>query len=78
MKCESCKFWSPQAIQSTPAERSGKGCCRRYPPQISDRQIEKYFAQGLRGCELGLQATTWPATDGGDGCGEHKAGRGAT
>ena len=71
-ECGTCCHWRPQKIQSTPADKTGKGFCCRYPPQISDYQVAKYFAGGLRGCELGVECTWWPATDKADGCGEHK------
>jgi hypothetical protein len=71
--CGDCLYWKPQKIQSTPAEKSCKGFCTCNPPQISDRQVEKYFSQGLRGCELGLHCSWWPATDQNDGCGKFAA-----
>jgi|WetSurMetagenome_2_1015567.scaffolds.fasta_scaffold329867_2 hypothetical protein len=71
--CGECRHWRPQKIQSTAAEKSGKGYCAAHPPQISDRLVEKNYVQGLVGCELALKCSWWPATDKSDGCGEFQS-----
>jgi hypothetical protein len=68
--CEYCRHWKAQAIQGTKADKSGKGYCAAHPPQISDYQTAKFFGEGLRGCELSLKVSWWPATEKADGCGE--------
>ena len=75
-QCATCEYFSPQPIQSTPAHKSGKGFCCRYPPRISEFQVGRFFVEGYRGCELGLKCSWWPAVDEQMGCGEYRKGGG--
>lgn len=71
--CGECRYWKAMPIQSKKAEVSGSGFCCRYPPQVSDRLVEKHFIQGLTGCELSLKCSWWPGTNAADGCGEFQS-----
>jgi hypothetical protein len=73
MNCKDCIYYSPQRIQGLSAEKSGRGYCRRHPPQISDRLVERNYTQGLAGCELSCKCSWWPGVAESDHCGEYRA-----
>jgi hypothetical protein len=64
--CEGCKYWQAQVIQG----KGGAGFCRCSFPQVSEYLIAKIYGEGLRGAELSLKASFWPASLAGDSCGK--------